>query len=634
MKTRLQNRFSQSRFSKVDIAALLVFIAVWTYYFFVIRYGVCTADEHGYFAVTDRLVRGDRPFVDEWVFAQLSMLFLYIPYKLFITITGGTAGIILCMRILFLVFNAVFYWYIYVRLREYTWLALIASLLFSAYIPGGIFSCNYYTIPTRLIMTVCLILFREKQKPLSLLLAGLLLSCSVLCQPVLALLYFGYTALVWIRFCRQKKGKRFLDSFAFCLHVRAWKYMTISVILCAAAFLTWLFVHSGVRNILDSLPYMLMDPEYDFSSGGTARKLLWLKFLSIGKTYGYFGLISALVVIVLAVLYACGVFRARQSTAQKILFCLACALWILSCVQAFRISEKNLPVLFFSMYPLPLFCFGFVCYLLCEQKNKRFLLFWVVSLCFSFCFDAVSEVAMSVGSPIAYIADLVFFGDLARELCADLPEEKIRNIIQLRAQKIKRRRRLIVRRFAQAASLFFAAWAVFTVLWENPVVPAHWLFDRPLFSHPVLCEKGPCRSLHYPDLDGEYYNKMLTDIDTIRRRNPKNLFVCGMAPELYLYADLPCAAYSCWGWRDTPFLIRRNICYWALHPERLPECIYVPIFETYTPVGDYAAQKETLPWIHDAFDALCDYTLQEGEGGYILYVSQWNEDMAEIKQVT
>lgn len=614
MKTRLQNRFT-----RVDAAALLVFAAVWVYYIITLRYGFCTTDESLFAALAQRFAQGDRPIVDEWNLGQFPSVFLCLPYRIFVAVNGSTAGIILFMRYLFLAFNAVFYWIVYTMLRKYRWSALIAAMLFSLYVPLLFFVCNHYTVPVRLLMIVCLVLFAEKQTPAPLLLAGVLFACSVLYQPSLALLYFGYTALVWVRFFRIKKGKRFLEDFAFCVHTRAWCCISIGVFLCAAAFLCRLFARSGLRDVLTAMPFLLRNPDLDFSAQGDMKMAFFKKIGEAIDIYGLVCIIPALVAAALSIAYARGCFRKKRGTAKKVLFCLACAIWVVSCLQTIRIYKLSHPDVFFTLYPAPTLWLGLVCFLLCKQKNKRFLLFWVVGLASSLCMDFSSHTTLSLGCPIAYIADLIFFADLVRELRAESLLKK--NAEDCRTGKAKRTD-LAVRWCTRLTCLCFAVWFAFVLFFENTAFPEHFRFGTPPFSLPYVCTDGPWRSLHVSQFIGEAYAKHLADIDTIKEKQPKNLYICGSTPELYLYAELPCAASSPWGWRQSSFL-NMQILYWKLHPERLPECIYLPSDQTYNNHGSAEGQ---LSWIRSAFDPICEYTAQQGQGGYILYVSQWHPD--------
>ena len=617
MKTR-----SQIRMTRIDVAALLAFAAVWAYYIFTVRYGFCTTDESLFVTIAQRLLQGDRLLFDESNAGQFSSIFLFLPYKLFVSVTGGTAGVILFMRYLFLAANAVFYWVMYRCLRVYGWSALIASLLFSLYVPLLFFACNHYTMPIRLLMIVCLLLFSEKQTPASLLLAGVLLACSVLYQPSFALVYLGFTVLVWVRFFRQKRGKRFLDDFAFCLHMRAWIYITVSVCVCAAAYLFWLLGRGKLQDALTALPFVLNNPDLDFSQQGDMSTAFFRKIGEAIDIYGVVCIIPTLVTAVLAIAFARGAFRRSRDTARKILFCLACAVWVLSCIQAFRVFRLKQPDVFFTMYPAPTLWLGFVCFLLCKHKNKRFLLFWVVGLVSSLCIDFSSHTALSLGCPIAYIADLIFFVDLVRELRAELQSKAGVKVYRFRDLKREKQINFAVRWCTRLACCSLAAWSVFIMVFENTAFPEHFLSNTPLFSLPYVCTEGPWRSLHVSQVIGEDYDRHLADIDTIKETQPKNLFVCGLAPELYLHAGLPCSASSPWTQRKASFL-EQQIRYWELHPERLPECIYLPVDLTYNNHGSAEGQ---LDWIRKAFDPLCEYTAEQGQGGYILYVSQWHPD--------
>ena len=619
----------QTRFSRVDLAAALMFAAVWIYYILTARYGFCSADESYYVTVAQRILQGERPLIDEWFLGQLASIFLCLPYKLFVTVRGSTTGIILFMRYLFLAFNAWFYWEMYLRLRAYKWLALIATALFSTYVPFMIFACNYYSAGTRLLMIVCLILWNEKHSPLSLLVAGVLLSCSVLYQPGFTFLYLVFTVLVWVRFIRQKKGKRVLENCTFCTNVRAWTYVTVSVVVCAACFLAFLVARCGVRNILQVIPYLLFtDPEYDFTSGGAAWGVFFVKIAQVVQVYGIVCTIAALLIIVFSIVYACGRFGTHRAFARKILFSLACTVWIFSIVQEFQIESKSTPDSFFSMYSLPLLWLGLVCYLLCEKKNKRVVGFWIAGLTSSLCIDFFSDNALSLGSPIAYIANLVFFTDLVRELREDLFSSQTTQTPKRRKDAKTKRLDFAVRWCTKLTCICFAVWFAAVVFLENPAFPESFSFGTPLFSLPHVCTQGPYRSLHMSRDIGEDYERQLADMDTIKEKQPNALFICGLTPELYLYADLPYSAYSSWTWRKTQFL-NRQVCYWLLHPDRLPECVYVPADHTY---NNHGSSESQLDWIRDAFDPLCEYTAQQGQGGYILYVSQWHLDASEQKE--
>lgn len=619
MRSRLQNRCT-----RMDVAALVLFAALWAYFIVMVRYGVSYVDEGFYLATAERFVNGARPLVDEWQVSQLAHLFLCLPYLLFVKVTGGTAGIILFMRYLFLLINAVFYWCMYVRMRPYGWPALAATLLFCAYVPCGIYACNYYTVPLRILMIVCMILLSERHKPWTLFFAGVLLSCAVVAEPGYALLYFGFTVLVFVRFLRQKKGKRFLNGCGDVLRLSVWLPLTCGICLCAVIFVSWLLARSGLRNIIAVLPYLfLTDPEYDYSANGNVRSFFLQKASITVQFFGPVCTALAVLVVVCAVVYACGLIHKRRETAQKLLFGMACAVWIFSCTRILLQNDRKTisPVSFFMMSPLPLLWFGFVCFLLCEQKNKRVLPFWIVGLCTSLSVDFFSDVSLAVGGPIAYIADAVFFSDLVRELRAASSAKKSGGSKLSRNRQQAKCSELYVRAVAAATCVCFAVWYVGMLGIGNTIFPEHHLVSTPLHGYTEVCEKGPSRSLRYPASYVKLNNDKLADIDTLKKKQPERLYVCGMAPELYLYAGLPCSSSSSWTWRRTPY-VKQQAQYWNVHPELRPDCIYFPFDEPYNTVED---RTEFLAWMHENFDPLCTYTEEEGLCGYILYVTEWKE---------
>ncbi len=618
MKTRLQHRLTC-----VDVAALLVFAAVWIYYIVIVRYGVCFPDESQFITTAERFVHGDRPLVDDWHLAQLSCLFLCPFYKLFVAVKGSTAGIILFLRYLFVTLNAAVYWVLYVRLRKYRWLSLVTALLFCINVPAGLFAWYYYTASIRLLMVACLLLFAEKKTPLSLLISGVLFALSVVYQPGFALMYFAFTALVWVRFFLTDTAKPFAEGFAFCLDVRTWLYFSLSIFFCAAALLTFVFCRSGLKNVLTTLPYMfLTDPEYDFSAQGSAWSVVFRKLSEAVGVYGYACLAAAIAVIALSAAYACGRFRSRRSIARKALFCASCAVWIWSCVPTFRLLSGTLPFpgIFFKIYPVTLFWFGLVCYLLCDQKDKRLFCFWIVSLCASMGVDLTSELSIANGAPVSYVADLAFFMQLVREMRAERPVKKA----------VEKRADGSVRWMTRLTCGCFALWFACTLVRDNTILPMHYLQHTPARSFTAVCETGPYQNIRYPEAYRTYYEKTLADVDALKQTHPENLFIWGMAPELYLYADLPFSAYNSWIWRKSSYL-QRNTLYWALHPERQPTCVYVPFFEAYEhPDAESFSAENFLSQIRELFDPLCDYTAEKGQGGYILHVSGWHLKPAAI----
>ena len=376
---------------------------------------------------------------------------------------------------------------------------------------------------------------------------------------------------------------------------------------------------------------LFTEPAFDVSADGNVKGFFLQKILSAAQIYTPICWIPALAILAMSAAYACEAFRSRQAEARKILFASAGVIWILSCILPFRPGRPHLELLF-TMYPMPLMWFGFICFLLCEHRNKRFLFFWVAALLSSLCVDFLSNITLSLGSPIAYITDLVFFTNLVRELREERLLEKIKTAKQIRKRRKSERLGTVALALSKVVSIWFALWLSFTLVFWNTFFPAHYVMSDPLFSFPVLCEDGPCKGIRFPERYGKDYSAKLADIDAIKEKNPKNLYVCGAAPELYLYAQLPYATYSSSTYRNTLQLVDRHVQYWKLHPERLPDCIYVPFDSAYNSGITSGVDTGTIPSsIRKVFDPLCAYTAEPGQSGYILYVSQWHLDTTAEK---
>ncbi len=93
------------------------------------RYGFAEADEAFYPTIAYRLTQGDRLLVDEWHMSQLSSVLLYLPVLLFTRLTGGTAGIYLALRYLYVAVQCLVAATVYLRLRRYHSLGAAAGAL-------------------------------------------------------------------------------------------------------------------------------------------------------------------------------------------------------------------------------------------------------------------------------------------------------------------------------------------------------------------------------------------------------------------------------------------------------------------------------------------------------------------------
>lgn len=146
------------------------------------RYGFAEADEAFYPTIAYRLTQGDRLLVDEWHMSQLSSVLLYLPVLLFTRLTGGTAGIYLALRYLYVAVQCLVAATVYLRLRRYHSLGAAAgALALAVYAPYGINALSYNSLGILLMaMTGALLVPAEEESRAAYILAGLSFAGSVL----------------------------------------------------------------------------------------------------------------------------------------------------------------------------------------------------------------------------------------------------------------------------------------------------------------------------------------------------------------------------------------------------------------------------------------------------------------------
>ncbi len=113
-------------------------------------YGVDVLDEAYYIAIPYRFVLGDIPFIDEISIHQTSSILIFPIVKIFYIATGSMSGIILAMRLVYLLAAAGVSVLIYRSVKVFTTLLfyniMFISFLCILYIPFGIYTLSYNNI--------------------------------------------------------------------------------------------------------------------------------------------------------------------------------------------------------------------------------------------------------------------------------------------------------------------------------------------------------------------------------------------------------------------------------------------------------------------------------------------------------
>ena len=589
---------SSRRLQRVDIAALLCLAAFALYFLYMLRDPFRLRDEPFYLTIPHRYLKGDSMVVDDWHLSQMSSFFQYPFVWAFYKFTGGTEGIVLFARCVYLLFHLLFCVWLYWKLRRCGWAGLCAVCLYCGYQPFYVFAIYYNSVCIGTSLFVALTLFTEEKltKP-KLLLIGVALGFSVIAEPFTLIAYPIYTVLMIV--CRARK-KEWLENRAFSL--AAWGWITGGALLCAAAFLPYMLRGTTIKDFIAALPELTTDYEYQVTAAKSHHAILsWEKYVNLlTNSTGWI-----LPILALGLLIGAGIDRRRTAHRPFYVGAAALMLTVVCGINCYLMWKME----FFAMacfFLLPLYLAGPLAYVLTEHRDRRLLCWWLYALIPWFAIDLASDLSVALGCAAGLPAAVLMLRTLWEEM-RRTPTGK----------KAKRRGVPTVTRVT--ALLACAA----VVLLEG----AYWfgradhrLPEQSFFRTNVADQRvpqGPLKGIRATQKSLGNDARMFRDLDSIIERNTDGapVYVIGLQPVMYLYMDFPYAGYS--SWYVGQDLETRQVRYWQLHPDKRPAFIYVPYEQD-------SVDEMTVEEVFAALGKMCDCSLTEGAFGYILETTAWH----------
>ncbi len=298
-------------------------------------YGFCQSDESFYVSTAGRFASGDLIFVDEWHPTQLAFLITMPFYKLYNAITGGTEGIILYFRILYVLltfFEAVISFRIVSNIagerhcaaarRKYSAIpGFILGLFLMLYCHLNIPSLSYYTMSFNFFVLAFILAYagipdafnpvddaiksdeiRENgakndtldvRSPVDraaffLAAAGASFALSVLSLPSLVIPAF-VVFFILILLCIKVKAARFPTLF-----------FVAGVMIPFMIFIIYLYASgNSIAGLLANLSYIISDGEHDRGYVESAKVF----FRAISEVFGRIYYLSIVMVIVALLSY-------------------------------------------------------------------------------------------------------------------------------------------------------------------------------------------------------------------------------------------------------------------------------------------------------------------------------------------
>lgn len=597
---------NKKRIGAYDIFAGAAFVCIVCGFLYMVRTGMGVPDESFYVTIPHRLLQGDRLIIDDWHVSQFSSFMQYLPVKLYYEYHGSLDGVILFLRYLYVVFQALTLAVIYPFFRKYEWKGAAAWTVFGMYVPVMVYTLNYYTLCLWPAAVVCTVLcFADRLNAPVCILLGILTALAVLAEPLIAFAFFLYTLLVWIKAAAAKKKRLFAGSERF-VDMRCWAFITLGVFLCAGAFLPFLFRGSDPLTTLRAIPNLFNGVEYDFSFGGNIQTMK-----VVNRALELYGVFPAVLLAVLTAESVClQKYRktVRPFIAAGLVVCFVYA-FIHAAFIALKMNHCDYYLLF---YGLPLYLCGPAAYFMLEKRDGRLWTFWCAGAVLSVLLDISSAVILGVCGALSAAASLVFLFDLAGDCVKEL------GAIKKESEEPQLFRKMSVVVSLTAVILCLAAVigneAVFDVYRSelNIIESCH---SRD-FTNGVcdkLLESGAYAGIRTTSTVAAKYNAMHDDLAAVRDTSDGPVLIFDRFPYLYLTLDKPYATFSAWyvDWQEND----RLLLYYREHPDKLPAIVYVPKYDPYNYRVDKEAEKK-LDWLRSVWNC----TVSEGKAGYVVSV--------------
>lgn len=606
-----------------------VLFAITAVYFVVSApWGITESDESFFQYIAFRLTNGDKLFADDWAGTNWVAVFTYLPYRFFTAVLGGTEGLLLALRYLYVGIKLIFLAYLYLRLREYGLWAIFTGVFYVGTDLMGFKTTGYYSVCLNALLLTGMILFvRKKTPPLLLAAAGFLFSCAVVAEPPVALVWAGYTALVLLRYVGKKKGKTTLQDYDFILDVSVWRRLLYGILTAVGVFLVLcltVFTGTDLKAIGAGLRAIL--GFYD----STGISTLWMRLEKLRLNAEVF---RPVYMILFLLLFTAAVPLHRFTRKyEKPLFALLGVLYLCISVRMLLIRPETIQDSLGECcsHPLPLALLAITAYTFTRNRNRRLFAFLLMTCGVSAVVDLVSNCTFGSMLLAGCVPIVLLLRDYFREQWA----------LFRAAQTAPAAEKQPVRRNAPGgkkppakngpSGALRNAYAVFlcVMLCAFPADElAHYVYmgryhetEQCLFhsTSPLdtVIETGLLKGVITTRDLAENYNRSVRDAALIRSLCQKGLIVVDYDTTVYFHSGKPVYTYAMHltfdNWEPEEI-------WWRLHPDRLPDVAYIPFFSlSYIDLGDITPEEKIA-----YFESVADVTVTRGEVGYILRLENW-----------
>lgn len=539
-------------------------------------------DETFYFSVPLRLINGDSLIQDEWHLTQFSSLFLYLPVYLWMKIKGSTDGIIVFMRVLYLLIHTVTSLGIYKFFRKYGICACAAVAIFYTQVPYTNLTVCYVSLFALffILLTMLLFMIYNKQNNYLFVCVGICYGACCVCSPLTCFFYPIYIAfcMIWHkkRTVRVKGDKKLTnttvrtdknnlieqktpdstkENLNIFFNTKAVLLFSAGIGIVAAISILFYIATGGMLTaIFDNFKYMLSSSEYSV--------YFFQKLVKIVESYNKltFNLPFLLPLLFIFLFFD----KKRQNLAHRLIYLIwsfaLCVMFVICMLLSIKKEDSVMALV------LPIALFSTVCYILTENKNRAmFYCMWVPG--------AIGAVGQFLSSLTIYAAlgfavipcalvGMVFVSDFVKELRADFGSHK-----KDRKRKSKFCAGIVLISFSIQIFLNCFVYLYFS-LYES---------DMLNFNSEIVCvSEGPLAGVYASKRKYTDYSKTIDDLNVIKSLSTPEDPVLILSNETweYLYIDRPFAMYSAF-YLSAGFEPLKQ--YYDMNPEKAPKYIYIGV---------------------------------------------------------
>ena len=564
-------------------------------------YGVHTPDESFYLTVPFRIFQGDKLIIDEFQESQFTAFLQYLPMAVFIRMTGSTDGVILFFRLLFVFCQTAISCFVFFKMKRFgVPCALCSAVLFLVYVPEFVESLDYYTMSLMPLALIAVILFASDAISLPVIFfTGVLFACAVLSQPMLALVYFAYTAVVIVRTASKKK-----KNVSEYLSVRFWGCVTCGIVFSAVLFLCFLLYRAPLSEYITNIGNLFSGYNHvlPFTSG---QKSDILQFGVLFQTLNSLHPVA----FPLSIALTAGLLIDRRRISHRTVWCFVLGGFYTYYV-IYALARLHIEIAQGMFSPYILFVFTLHCYLLTDRKNKKLLYIWLSGLVYVVCLGTISHAlkyAGAVGCSVSNIACAPIAKDLLLELREDFEGKPVDRAFRITKTAGITMTAVCVLSVVGITALNAAA------LFVSDRVDANLKWDKEPVREAVT--SGPLKGITVSKGEKEVYDRITEDIAYIQENAPGTLYIEGQLPTGYLMSGSrfgTCSAY----YVDKPEFLNR---YYSNNPDRIPDAVYFPTDDMFTDNAVHSLMINMFLKDYDKTRPLfSDYTRVRGKAGYIL----------------